>query len=113
MEMKGMNPYQHFGLRQAWLEHYMAEGTDCFSQGVLGTRQYDGLKAWLKESNLLVANKDKTLSTTVLFDKLKAFGPYNPFTWAIIWANLAYNSVITRWYCLNAEPGAPTKKLTL
>ena len=110
MEMKGMNPYQHFGLRQAWLEHYMAEGADCFSKGVLGTRQYEGLKAWLKESDLLIVNKEKTLSTTVLFDKLKRFGSYNPFTWAIIWANLAYNSVITRWYCLNAEPGATYEK---
>lgn len=113
MEMKGMNPYQHFGLRQAWLEHYMTDGTDCFSQGILGTRQYDGLKVWLKESNLLVSNKDKTLSTTVLFDKLRPFGSYNPFTWAIIWANLAYNSVITRWYCLNAEPGATYEKADL
>ena len=113
MEMKGMNPYQHFGLRQAWLEHYMAEGTDCFTQGVLGTRQYEGLKVWLKESNLLVVNKDKTLSTTALYEKLKTFGPYNPFTWAIIWANLAYNSVITRWYCLNTEPGASYEKADL
>lgn len=113
MNMKGMNPYQHFGLRQAWLEHYMTEGTDCFTQGVLGTRQYDGLKVWLKESNLLVAKKDKTLSTTALFDKLKSFGPYNPFTWAIIWTNLAYNSVITRWYCLNAESGATYEKADL
>lgn len=113
MEMKGMNPYQHFGLRQAWLEHYMVEGTDCFTQGVLGTRQYEGLKAWLKESNLLVVNKNKTLSTTALFDKLKIMGPYNPFTWAVIWANLAYNSVITRWYCLNTEPGATYEKADL
>lgn len=113
MNMKGMNPYQHFGLRQAWLEHYMTEGTDCFTQGILGTRQYDGLKVWLKESNLLVAKKDKTLYTTALFDKLKSFGPYNPFTWAIIWTNLAYNSVITRWYCLNAESGETYEKADL
>ena len=49
MNMKGMNPYQHFGLRQAWLEHFIDEGKDCFSQDVLGKRQYEGLKAWLKE----------------------------------------------------------------
>lgn len=110
MDMKGMNPYQHFGMRQAWLEHYMTEGIECFTQGVLGTRQYDALKVWLKESNLLIANKDKTLSTTPLFEKLRTFGAYNPFTWAIIWANLAYNSVITKWYCLNTEPGATYEK---
>lgn len=113
MDMKGMNPYQHFGLRQAWLEHFMSAGTGCFSQGVLGTRQYEGLKVWLKESGLLIANKDKTLTTTALFEKIKTIGPYNPFTWAIIWANLAYNSVISKWYCLNVEPGATYEKADL
>ena len=38
-----------------------------FSQDVLGKRQYEGLKAWLKESGLLVANKDKSLSETAPF----------------------------------------------
>lgn len=113
MNMKGMNPYQHFGLRQAWLEHFIDEGKDCFSQDVLGKRQYEGLKAWLKESGLLVANKDKSLSETALFEKLRPFGPYDPFTWAIIWANLANNSVISKWYCLNAEPGATYEKADL
>lgn len=113
MNMKGMNPYQHFGFRQAWLDHYMNEGKECFSRNLLGTRQYEGLKAWLRESGLLVVNKDKSLSETDLFEKLKTFGPYNPFTWAIVWANLAYNSVITRWYCLNAELGATYEKADL
>lgn len=118
MDMKGMNPYQHFGLRQPWLEHFMNDGIDCFSQGVLGTRQYDALKVWLKEAGLIVANKDKSLSLTPLFEKMQSvtesgdsvFNPYNPLTWAIIWANLAYNSVITKWYCLNTEVGANYEK---
>jgi phosphoadenosine phosphosulfate reductase len=118
MDMKGMNPYQHFGLRQAWLEHYMNEGTACFGQEVLGTRQYDGLKVWLKEAGLLTANKDRSLSETPLFEKMRSiteygdlvFNSYNPLTWAVIWANLAYNSVISKWYCLNAEPGVDYEK---
>lgn len=113
MATKGINPYQHFGLRQAWLEHYMNEGVDCFSQGVLGNRQYDGLKVWLKESGLLIIEKNKVMYKTELMEKLEHFGPYNPFTWAIIWSNLAYNSVITRWYCLNTEPGATYEKADL
>lgn len=118
MDMKGMNPYQHFGLRQPWLEHFMNDGIDCFTQGILGTRQYDALKVWLKEAGLIVANKDKSLSLTPLFEKMQSvteggdsvYNPYNPLTWAIIWANLAYNSVITKWYCLNAEVGANYEK---
>lgn len=113
MNMKGMNPYQHFGLRQAWLQHFMNEGVDCFNQGILGNRQYEGLKVWLKEAGLIISNKDKSLSETELSAKLKNLGPYNPLTWAIIWANLAYNSVISKWYCLNVEPGATYEKADL
>ena len=113
MNMKGMNPYQHFGLRQPWLEHFMDEGANCFGQGILGTRQYDSLKVWLKEAELLENSKDRALVVTNLAEKLKKFGPYNPFTWAIIWANLAHNSVICKWYCLNAEIGATYEKADL
>ena len=110
MDMKGMNPYQHFGLRQAWLEHFMNAGIECFGQAVLGNRQYDALKVWLKESKIIANNNDKSLYITALGEKLITFGPYNPFTWAIIWANLAYNSVISKWYCLNADIGATYEK---
>lgn len=48
MNMKGMNAYQHFGLRQPWVEHFMADGVNCFGQGVLGNRQYDALKSGLE-----------------------------------------------------------------
>ena len=111
MDMKGMNPYQHFGLRQAWVEHFMSEGVECFGQGVLGNRQYDALKVWLKESQILESNsKNKSLSITPIGEKLIKFGPYKPITWAVIWANLAYNSTICHWYCLNAEIGATYEK---
>ena len=111
MDMKGMNPYQHFGLRQAWVEHFMSEGVECFGQGVLGNRQYDALKVWLKESQMLESNsKNKSLSITPIGEKLIKFGPYKPITWAVIWANLAYNSTICHWYCLNAEIGATYEK---
>ena len=111
MDMKGMNPYQHFGLRQAWVEHFMSEGVECFGQGVLGNRQYDALKVWLKESQMLESNsKNKFLSITPIGEKLIKFGPYKPITWAVIWANLAYNSTICHWYCLNAEIGATYEK---
>lgn len=110
MDMKGMNPYQHFGLRQSWLEHFFTDGIDCFSKGILGTRQYDALKVWLKESRLIESQKDRSLAITDLAKRLMDFGAYNPFVWAIIWANLAYNSTICHWYCLNAEIGATYEK---
>ena len=113
MNMKGIDPYHHFGLRQAWLAHFMEQKEACFSQGVLGTVQYSALKIWLKEANMLDVVKEgnaTNLVVTELGEKLIKMGPYNPFVWAIIWSNLAYNSTICHWYCLNTEIGAAYEK---
>ena len=112
MDLKGMNRYQHFGLRRPWLEHFFANKENCFTMGVLGNRQYDALKVWLRESGLLTAagKGDKSGVTTPLFDKVQSMGGGNPLTWAIIWTNLAYNSIIVKWYMLNTPAGEVYEK---
>lgn len=112
MNLKGMNRYQHFGLRQEFLEHFFEYKTDCFSMKVLGTRQYDALKVWLKEAELInPANKGQNAGApTELFYKLESLGPYNPLTWAVIWTNIAYNSIICKWYMLYTTPGEVYEK---
>lgn len=114
--MKGLDPYHHFGLRQNWVAHFMEEGVNCFSQGVLGTVQYSALRIWLKDAEMVELVKEgnaSTISVTPLGEKLTKMGSYNPFVWAVIWANLAYNSTICRWYCLNSEIGATYEKSDL
>lgn len=114
MDLKGMNRYQHFGFRQPWLEHFMDYGTECFSMDVLGNRQYDALRVWLREGGLLeTAKGEKTGTITPLGQKLIEFSCYNPLTWAIIWANLCYNSIICKWYALNGEIGNTYEKAVL
>lgn len=115
MNLKGMNRYQHFGLRQEFLEHFFEYKTDCFSMNVLGTRQYDALKVWLKEAELInPANKGQNAGApTELFYKLESLGPYNPLTWAVIWTNIAYNSIICKWYMLYTTPGEVYEKSDL
>jgi len=112
MDLKGMNRYQTFGFRKEWLEHFFEHGSNCFTMGQLGNRQYDSLKVWLREGGLLsTANKgEKTGLPTPLCDKLKPLGAFNPLTWAIIWANLAYNSIIVKWYMLYAPAGEVYEK---
>jgi phosphoadenosine phosphosulfate reductase len=112
MDLKGMNRYQHFGLRKHWLEHFFAYKSDCFTQGQLGNLQYDSLKVWLREAGLLSSTNrgNKIGQPTPLFEKLEPLGPFNPLTWAIIWANLAYNSIIVKWYMLYAPPGEVYEK---
>ena len=111
--MKGLDPYHHFGFRQNWLKHFFDEGINCFSMRVLGTVQYSALKIWLKESNIIdVTNKGKakTIEITPLGQKLKSIGSYNPFTWAVIWINLVYNSTICRWFAYNIDSGSSFEK---
>lgn len=107
MDLKGMNRYQHFGLRRPWLEHFFEHKENCFTMGSLGTRQYDSLKVWLKEAGLLTATGKGAKSgvSTPLFDKIRPLGAGHPLTWAVIWTNLAYNSIISKWYMLNAPAG--------
>jgi phosphoadenosine phosphosulfate reductase len=112
MNLKGMNRYQTFGFRQPWLEHFFEYGSECFSKNQLGNRQYDALKVWLREGGLLSpANKgEKSGMPTELFERLKPLGPYSTSVWAVIWANLAYTSIITRWYMLSVSPGEVYEK---
>lgn len=107
MDLKGMNRYQHFGLRRPWLEHFFENKENCFTMEQLGTRQYDALKIWLREAGLLSVSKkgDKAGVPTPLFDKIHPLGAGNPLVWAVIWTNLAYNSIISKWYMLNVPSG--------
>lgn len=107
MDLKGMNRYQHFGFRRPWLEHFFEHGPACFSKGQLGNRQYDALKVWLREAGLLSAagKGDRSGTWTELCERLAPLGAGNPVAWAAIWTNLAYGSVISRWYMLHAQRG--------
>lgn len=102
MDLKGMNRYQHFGFRSAWLEHFFELGNDCWGSKEYGNRQYDALKVYLKESELIEGSlsKDKNGQITKLGEKLRKLGPFHPFTWSTIWNNLAYNSTLIKWYIL-------------
>jgi phosphoadenosine phosphosulfate reductase len=112
MDLKGMNRYQTFGFRKNWLIHFFEYKTDCFSKNEIGNRQYDSLKIWLKEAELLEVSPQtgKNGTVTPLFEKLERLGPFHPLTWAIIWANLGYNSTIVKWYMLYVPSGEVYEK---
>lgn len=115
MNLKGMNRYQHFGFRRKWLEHFFEYGSDCFTMGQLGNRQYDALRVWLREAGLLMpASKgEKSGTLTELCEQLRPLNAGNPLVWAIIWTNLAYSSIITKWYMLHTEMGETYRKADL
>ena len=115
MQLKGMNRYQTFGFRRSWLEHFFEYGSECFTMGHLGNRQYDALRVWLREAELLTpASKgEKSGTPTELCERLRTLSAGNPLVWAIIWTNLAYHSIITKWYMLYAKIGETYDKAEL
>ena len=40
-------------------------------------------------------------------------GPFHPFTWAVIWTNLSYNSTLVKWYLLNVPSNETYTKAEL
>lgn len=115
MNLKGMNRYQHFGFRRQWLEHFFEYGSECFTMGQLGNRQYDALRVWLREAELITPSSkgEKSGIPTEMCERLRPLGANNPMVWAIIWTNLAYNSVITKWYMFYAGVGETYDKAEL
>lgn len=104
--MGNPDQYKNFGFRQAFLEHFMTEGINCFQMTTLGKGQYYALRHWLFEAGFITSTDIKSMALTPLGERMMQFGSYNPFTWAVIWANLTYNSIVSHCYCLNAEVGA-------
>ena len=115
MQLKGMNRYQTFGFRRPWLEHFFEHGANCFSTGQLGNRQYDALRVWLREAELLTPSSkgEKSGAPTPLCERLRLLGAGNPLVWAIIWTNLAYSSIISKWYMLFTQSGETYNKAEL
>ncbi|MGM9992109.1 MAG: phosphoadenosine phosphosulfate reductase family protein [Candidatus Bruticola sp.] len=108
--MRNPDRYRNFGFREHFYSHYLDKGSSCFdlpdSERVLGKDQYRALKQWLGEAGILKTEVkgSRTIiksESTDLGKKLVRFGSNNLFAWAIIWANLAYNSTVVRAFCLN------------
>ncbi len=112
MKFIGMNRYTTLGLRDSFLEHFFELKNDCWNSKELGNLQYASLKVWLKEAEIIEVNPqtDKNGQITELGNLLMDIGLYNPFIWAVIWTNLAYNSSLIRWYLLCVEPGETYEK---
>jgi len=112
MDLKGINRYQHFGLQISWIEHFFEMQNSCWTSNQLGNRQYDSLKVWLREAEIIDGNSRSAEygQITALGECLIEMGPYNPLTWAIIWTKLCYNSVLARWFAFFVPAGESYEK---
>ena len=109
-DVKNPDRYRNFGLRQDFYSHFTEYGLDCFNMTTLGKDQYKSLRYWMGDANILDKAQTKgkeqiLLELTPLGEKILPMGSYNPFPWAILWANLAYDSVVVNSFCLSIEVG--------
>ena len=108
--VKNPDRYRNFGLRQAFYTHFTDNGIDCFSMDILGKDQYKSLRYWMGDAGVLKKSEIKgkeqiLLELTPLGEKLLPFGSYNPFVWAVLWANLSTDSIVANSFCNNVGVG--------
>ena len=113
--MKNPDRYRNFGLRQSFYTHFTDNGISCFDMKALGPDQYKSLRYWMGDAGILKRSesngKEQILKElTPLGEKLLQMGSYNPFVWAILWANLANDSIVARAFCQNIGVGEMFQK---
>ena len=113
--VKNPDRYRNFGLRHAFYSHFTDNGLGCFDMTVLGKDQYKSLRYWMGDAGVLKRQETNgkeqiLLELTPLGEKLLPMGSYNPFVWAVLWANLANDSIVARSFCLNVGPGEMFQK---
>lgn len=96
--MKGFGKYKHFGIRKEWLEEYLSDPKRWWNDNVLGPIQFEAMRQWLIDAEIININKNKEHSLSNIGEILQKIGPDNDFTWAVVWTNLSKNSNLVSWY---------------
>ncbi len=96
--MKGINRYQHFGMKKEWLHEFFLDPAKWFVINNLGNRQFEAMKVWLRESEIIVRTDLSDCGHI-----LRRIGLENELTWYVIWIHLARNSKLINWYINNIE----------
>lgn len=109
METK-IQGYKTFGMRQEWLDEFLADPDYFWKDNSLGTAQVDGFKAWLKDAEL--TDTKNNLTELGAFIKNIKDDEQN-LVWEIIATNLSYNSFIFRWFVNNIKVGQYYDRKTL
>lgn len=94
VQYKGWAKHQNFGLRKEWLDLWLKRPEEWDSLGVLGNRQVESFRGWLKTGGLVDA-KGRPTDLAIMFrqegiDSLKA--------WEILWVNTVFSFPTARWY---------------
>lgn len=108
--MKGVNTYQTFGMSSEWLAEYFRDPEGWWYSNPRGPRQFDAMKVWLQQAGIVDARQTRI---TQLGRALLERGVADWLSWAVIWTNLAQNSVLVKWYVHSVPFGRPYTKRDL
>lgn len=90
-----LSRFSGFGLRLEWVELFLSRPSDWASTGLLGPRQVDAFRTWLRVSWLV---DDQEIETPLARD-LRTRGLRDLATWQLIWVSIAYRFTTANWYC--------------
>jgi len=100
-----LRTYQHFGMRKRWLDEFFEGPEAWWSQNSLGNRQFQAMRAWLMDCELIANN-----TITAIGESLRKRGTDDPLVWLVIWTNLVRGSTLIRWYIRTVSWGATYSK---
>ena len=97
--------YNNFGLKEEWLDMYMASPDTYFKDNLHGLHTKEQLPnfiKWIVQAEILDNSKSKTV--TPIGELLSEIYRDNAqIVWEIIWINLSYNAPIAKWYKENID----------
>lgn len=83
--------YKKFGLREEWLDDFMADPPNFWESKTWGGPMYEAFKRWGKDA-LLLDSKNEITEFGSLLQEIYVDNP--TLVWEILWINLSYNSFI-------------------
>lgn len=93
-KVTGWSRHQHFGLRKEWLLLYLNHPQEWNDKGILGNRQIQSLKAWLKTAGL----QDNHGNEILLANIFRSKGLEQTLPWELLWVNVVFNFPTAAWY---------------
>lgn len=99
-KLTGISGYGTFGLREEWLDAYLRNKNDFWSENYLGKKQIPSLKAWLTHAGI----SDSKGNITPLGELLsELYQSMSHLVWEVIWTNLSYISPLVKWFIRNVD----------
>ena len=90
-----VHAYKKFGMHAEWIDEFLTNHVDFWSNNTLGSAQVDGFKSWLKDAEVI----DSKNQLTEFGEILSVVYRKNSITaWELLLVNLVINSYIVNWF---------------